>query len=444
MKKRRKLLHRDSSNTEERKEKTHSSMNLDLLFSYVSPSHPKHNKNGKFEINLVGETEKREMYIEEIQQYKRFIFNKISFNTIHSLISNLNYLLQFDGKIRFLKITIQNAVFVDTITAWLFALCIEYFNKKKPFVALKIHVGNQNQIIHVNDTFFKTPINLMNSFHNKNIIKDYYSQLQTTLSNNKFKFFIKIINSEDNLEINTSIIYQDVSTFLTGINVDNQEFIDDISEIVAELVGNALEHSKAPTLLYIHRHDSFYYTNEEDKILYERLKNKELDIYTINLICLSDKKIYDGIMNKFEIDNQIFDGKILKSYENHTKHFDNQYTKEHFFTLTAMQPRITEREDTSSGGIGLPTFIQKISKYTLDSRSYVASGKSVIHFIRDSLGVKFNEDKSIVTEVGLNDSGNYYDPPNFDKLSISPLFINGIIYNIMLVVERKDENNDKQ
>ncbi|WP_187291024.1 hypothetical protein [Clostridium novyi] len=58
--------------------------------------------------------------------------------------------------------------------------------------------------------------------------------------------------------------------------------------------------------------------------------------------------------------DDILYNKIYKAYDNHKKFFDDEYTEDDFFLITAFQNHVTSRSYKSGyGGTGLTTLIEK-------------------------------------------------------------------------------------
>ena len=378
-------------------------LRLDLFFQYVESKPPKSLSNGIFEIKILPEYN------------PNYLCGIHTFSQIKELQEYIKYLTEYSGRLRKIIILLPNVFFVDSATAILFSLCIDYLIEKKPSVDLDIRV-TKSENCPGNSAYFQSFLHLISSFNDKIAISKYKALKNSFDISLEHKYFYKILlPSENKMEL--SILESDLYSFLTSLGSDNS-FYEKIIAIISELVGNAIEHSQQPTLVFLKKLDAA----SESKCL-----------YTINVLCFAEKKIFTELSSNYCTDNQICSGRINDAYNYHKKSFDSQYRENHFFITAALQPGITSRSRANSGGIGLPTFVENISDRVSYNDCYVICENEAIFFHNNLLGIK-KDSQGVVQEIGLNKTNSFLnDIPDKEIIKDSPIFINGVLYNIILV-----------
>lgn len=93
-------------------------LRLDLFFQYVESKPPKSLSNGIFEIKILPEYN------------PNYLCGIHTFSQIKELQEYIKYLTEYSGRLRKIIILLPNVFFVDSATAILFSLCIDYLIEK--------------------------------------------------------------------------------------------------------------------------------------------------------------------------------------------------------------------------------------------------------------------------------------------------------------------------
>lgn len=238
------------------------------------------------------------------------------------------------------------------------------------------------------------------SFINKDIEKNYFSKLMgdiyTFLSNARI-----VLKADD---------YFDREKY--------EEYITDLSEVAIELAENAIEHSESGCLLDINIHSK---------------KNNEIsiDVVILNLstLLLGDK-LKDRLMLRRD---KSINQKILEALENHKVKFNEKYTEDDFFNISAFQHRVSTRETSTDNndGTGLTRLLESlIEKSEKSSNCYVLSGNKIIKFRKEFL--KLDQDKFI----GFNKENDFVNLiPAEDVIQRSIFNLSGTLYNLNFVIK---------
>lgn len=373
-------------------------LNLDILFNHIPPQRIEINKKGKVCITF------RQSYL--------------SFIGLKSFLANIKYLCISPRNDLTLNIDMDIGAFVDGATVFLFSFAFCYLIIKKPNTKIYFRTLNISKNNITTNIIDHSPIGRF--LKNRITTTEFVNQMLSTQANqfiNNTYYLRTIIPDEDSKDLSKAL--QEVKNFLREHSSDNQ-FNNDVKQVISELCGNALEHSNESCFIYI---------TIEDAELTGTL-DKSFDYFNINILCFSEKTMFTDIKNKYyngELESEV----VKQAYQFHKKAFDNHYTANHFFMISAIQPYVTGRNNQSNGGTGLPTFIKKISNKVTADYSYVVSETAALQFRRSLIDIK-NE------QIGLNESSNFISElPSEEAISVSPIQIQGILYNIVLVKEKE-------
>lgn len=230
-----------------------------------------------------------------------------------------------------------------------------------------------------------------------------------------FKKFLKRSELEDG-EI-TSKLGTEIAT-ISRMLIEDEEFIDDLVEILTELICNVKSHTTGECLLHV-----------------DFLKVNSTWAINIGVLNFSNERLFDKIEEGIENHKYIQDDPVYKivyeAYERHKKFFDEYYNREHFFLITAFQNHVTSRNyQSGSGGTGLTTLIKNIIGKADKDYSYVLSGNHILVFEDEFL--KISKDKVL----GFNKENDYLNtPPDYRVLQKSHLYVPGTIYQLLIIKE---------
>lgn len=241
--------------------------------------------------------------------------------------------------------------------------------------------------------------------------------------------FRRVISGEQEKDSNyLGMLYTEVSSFLKIFDI-SEEYRDEVAEVVAELVGNACEHTGSDCLVDID------VTSDHSK----KEDGKEIEgaYYGINIVIINfSEQLIGADLKKKLIDNQILEKRysdVMKAYINHQNKFCKSYEEDDFFNVAVFQDKISGREDKiSSGGTGLTLLIKTLERQSDTSMCYMISGERVVFFHEHLLD--YDEDGWI----GFNKLKSFFDDiPDDDCIGRSPVYFPGTAYNLHFVMKRE-------
>ncbi len=225
-----------------------------------------------------------------------------------------------------------------------------------------------------------------------------------------------------------SVLYSDIVCFLENIYTKESKYIEDLSETIVELVDNASEHGKTSCLLDIDVSSGFTQKGVSEDVLYDGIN--------VVILNLSDNYIWENV--RYKCLNNVFTEserymKVQEAYNTHKYFFGDTYNEEMFFTLAALQDRITGRlEESITGGTGLTKLIQSLQKQSAETLCYLVSGSNIIIFENEYLTQ--NNDNW----VGMNYTCDFiYDIPDRKLFAKSDIYLPGVAYNLTFVVNQE-------
>ncbi len=257
---------------------------------------------------------------------------------------------------------------------------------------------------------------------NKDHIKKFVQKFKYDIFRNHFR---KVIQATDD-EMALSRLMTDIEYFLKIFSVDTL-YIDKISEVIAELVGNANEHTKTDTLLDIDVTKSYIKRPTGD------------NVYGINIVVINfssqlfgaalHEKLCSSNIDKIKQNKRY--NELLTAYNNHKDFFNEDYKKEDFYNIASFQHKISGRENILDyGGTGLTKLIESLEKMSEAHHCYMLTGNRVINFLSEHL--EYNEDKWI----GFNNKKDFINNiPSNEVVDSCPVFFPGTAYNLNFVMK---------
>lgn len=341
----------------------------------------------------------------------------------------INYILNIEKKFRNQKVSIcimlHSDNFKDKLSI-LFLECICYylinFKKYKVKVAFSIRPNIWTEGV------ISSPLMILNTFDKVNAEK-FTGKFFFEIYQNHYRKLVKFDELKQNEEI-LSKVMTDIDNFLKMFSTSN-DFREKIAEVIAELIGNAYEHGGTDCLVDIDVADD--YISAE----------KEGNFYGINVavINFSDKLVGSGISKIFfqETQQKGRYKELEDAYIFHRDYFDERYTQEDFFNISAFQHKISGREDNRvTGGTGLTKLIRALEEMSVTHKCYIVSGDRVIDFKKEYLIYDENN------WIGFNKEGNFKtqlpDPEAIDSFKI---FLPGVAYNLNFALRREEDKNEK-
>lgn len=262
-------------------------------------------------------------------------------------------------------------------------------------------------------------------YHTKQ--KNFNKSFRYSLSTRHFRKVIKAGNSlsSDFLSKKT----EDISFFLQNVGI-NEEYCLSLREVIAELIGNALEHSHSDCLFDIDITDTnFVRDSGED------------GYFGLNLaiVSFSETLFFEPLKERFDRIAKLPDERyvgVAKAREYHTSHFDSDYNVNDFYMISSFQHGISGREDKGeSGGRGLTTLIRSLAEMATDHCCYLLSGQEAMFFLERTLQsnnegwIGFNEKHDYLTSI-----------PDSEILCNTKTFMPGTAYNLNFAIRRRDRD----
>lgn len=385
--------------------------NIKLLYDYNPKySKKKHTnillKNGKLIVKITNE--------------------HLDFDAVKAIISDINYIrFKYPSTKIPIRFAFLNIKLVDKLSFVLlecvFQLLIMEFGHK-----VEVYLEMENIII--TEGINSSPL-LILANANKSLVENNRKFLEK-FNNDHFRYhFRRVLKREDMETDKLSKIYDEIAYFQKSFNI-NYDCIEEVSEVIVELIGNALEHSESDCLV--------------DFDIATDYKNKNGEsVYALNIVILNFSKILLGDKLGNKIVNGNFDEESQNRYklvehalDNHTAFFDSIYDKKDFFNISTFQNKISGRNKiTPTGGTGLTKLIKSIEDKSEAHSCYVITGDRKIYFELDYL--EYKEDW-----IGFNEENDYFNHKPFGGiLERNNFFMPGTAYNLNFIMK---VNNDEQ
>lgn len=239
----------------------------------------------------------------------------------------------------------------------------------------------------------------------------------------------RVISGEQEKNSNyLGMLYTEVSSFLKIFQISD-EFREEVAEVVAELVGNACEHTNADCLVDID------ITSDHSK--QEGGKKVDGSFYGINIVIInfSEQLIGDDLRKKI-IENGVTEERyldVMRAYNTHRTKFGKSYGEGDFFNIAVFQDKISGREDKIySGGTGLTLLIKTLERQSDTSMCYMLSGEKTIFFHEHLLDYDKNG------WIGFNEQNSFMENiPDKECIGRSSVYIPGTAYNLHFVMKRE-------
>lgn len=340
-------------------------------------------------------------------------------NSIHKNYGNQKIPLIFElGKIRV----------ADKLVYVIFE-CICYSLIKDFGHQIEIYCSPQNNIL--TEGIFSSPLKLLNGDKRENNIR----YLQKFKQDIYFKHYRKLISGQEKQNTNyAGIVMQEVDSFLKFFDII-EEYRDQITEVIGELVGNACEHGKSDCLLDIDV-TSDHSKRESGSVLMG-------SYYGINIVILdfSEHLLGDGISQKLKSGNLGSERykRLANALNFHKRYFDDSYKYIDFCNIAALQDKISGREEYNYvGGTGLTKLIQTLQSKSDMDRCYVLSGARCVLFKKEFLEYDQNG------WLGFNDQCDFFShKPNQSNFDDCKIFFPGTAYNLNFIMKRGNVTDEQ-
>lgn len=256
------------------------------------------------------------------------------------------------------------------------------------------------------------------------------SETNITHYKRKFLFDIdknhyrKIVTLSEEKKDNLSVLMTEIYCFLQNNNIE-KEACRELAEVMSELVGNALEHTKADCLIDLDVTNEYLNTKTQNSCF-------GLNACIVNF---SNELFFESLKNKLLSQNELPDRymSLLKARENHSKYFGNDYSENDFFTIASFQHKISGSiKKTYTGGTGLTSLIKSLEEKADGHWCYILTGNRVMFFKPEYM--KYDKDKWI----GFNENQNFMDyAPDFKIFQTISTNLSGTAYNLNFALRRE-------
>lgn len=261
---------------------------------------------------------------------------------------------------------------------------------------------------------------LLLDVRNKQSSEKYLKTFKSEIFGSKYRRVVTV--EENNDPYLLSKIMTDLDSFLKVFSVIKQ-YRDAITEVIVELVGNALEHAQTDCLI--------------DLDVTEEYKKEEADgeYYGINItiVNFSEKVLGYSISEKVRHPDLLNErhSHLNKAYDMHKNFFNEDYTETDFYHIATFQHKISGRMNIeSTGGIGLTSLIKGLEDYSDAYHCYVITDNRALFFLHDYLN--FNEENWI----GFNKENDFLNCiPADDVVRPNGIKMPGTAYNLNFVMK---------
>lgn len=218
-------------------------------------------------------------------------------------------------------------------------------------------------------------------------------------------------------------VYDEIAYFQKNFNI-SYDCYEDISEVIIELIGNAIEHTKSDCLV-----DFDIAPN------YATKQGEPVCGINISVISFSNILLGDGLKDKIiNLPNNLKSNRynhVKNALQNHIGFFDNNYDITDFFNISAFQHKISgSLSKMDSGGVGLTKLIKSIEDKAEEHSCYVLTGDRIIMF--DPLYLEYDKNGWI----GFNENNDYLKAkPSEKTLQKSEFFMPGTAYNLNFIMK---------
>ena len=262
---------------------------------------------------------------------------------------------------------------------------------------------------------------LLFRYNNKKIVIEEYNEAYNKNINIEGNYFRKVCKNIDENRIGDFIskTMDEIDIFLKCFEFDD-EYRNELAEVIVEIVDNALKHSNGDCILNLNVLKSDYF----------RYKYVDVSVVVIDDIFIG-KEILEYIKKEDKSEYSKKNKVVLRAYENHKKFFGEKYNINAFAMISAFQKYVTTRKMTNNtGGTGLTTLINALIEKSTDNFCYAISGNTNLIFKKEFL--MLNSDGLI----GFNEKNDYIGMiPNEEVVSVNKYDMNVNIYNLQFVLK---------
>lgn len=362
------------------------------------------------------------------KKYKIKLFDKKYIYTIYDTTLDFKEILRFINFTKSLTINLpiiielRNVDIADKLCYILLECICQYLIKERNMkISISLNVKKNIFIAGI----AASPLNILASQNQPTKHEHYIKKFFHDVYRGHYRKLIRLEENSDGSS--ASKVSSEIEIFLKTFQIE-QEYINDVTEVIGELIDNGLEHSDADCLIDVDITPDYTKNGDPDGIY-----------YGVNIAILSFSETLIGDKIK-QIYNQKMDESYKKlriAYNNHNHFFSDEYTEDDFFAMSAFQNKISGRSlESNTGGTGLTHLISTLESKSDAYNCYIVSGNRILNFHRDVL----KQDSS--GWVGFNSEHNFIEHlPRNDVFVKSHIFLPGVAYNLNFVL-KKEKNNE--
>lgn len=265
-----------------------------------------------------------------------------------------------------------------------------------------------------------SPLLLLNKETTENMYR-FLEKFDDDIFKNHYRKVLKKKNDAGEL----SRKMDEIAYFLKYTGVKD-ESIDQMSEVIVELIGNAWEHASDECLVDVDVTNSYFKLNGIQPYV-------GINLAVINM---SNCLLGDGVRSKILNNKHYLYQRYLhveKALEIHKRFFDDEYKEMDFFNIASFQHKVSgSGNKIYTGGTGLTKLISSLEEKSDVHKCYVITGERALWFYHDFL--KYDKDGWI----GFNAENDFFNKrPSLNSVTPNTIYMPGTAYNLNFIMERR-------
>lgn len=253
---------------------------------------------------------------------------------------------------------------------------------------------------------------------------EYIRQFCDSLYKNHYR---KVVPAETNGPM-LSYEMTNIESFLKYGGV-GRKYAKELAKVIAELIGNANEHTCGDCLVDIDIANNYYNKSSHKKAI-------GVNVAVINY---SPIKLGYYVRKRLFEDSNLPDPyfKVRDAYNFHKAFFDEKYTEEDFFNVASFQHRVSgDMKKFCTGGTGLTQLLHSLENYAEAHKCYFISGQRGLWFFQDEITTKGNRG------VGFNKENDFFcHKPSENTIANCIINVPGTAYNLTFIFPESMEES---
>ena len=346
--------------------------------------------------------------------------------TVAKVFSGCSKYLERYGSSYPLLISIKNPAIIDKLAyTVLECICFSLYTE----YSVDVHLQWDTKKSITTAGYRYSPLRFIN--HDR---KEFLSKFKRDMQRNHFRELVVYKGNKDQENRLSTNAYAFVSNALVAHGYSEDEhtaFVDQITEAIVELAGNALEHGESDCLIDIDIAPNYI------------KKSDPAGAYTgvnVSILSFSDKLFGDDISTRLQDVIPLTERfeRLNKAEAFHRMHFDKNYTESQFALLAAFQHKISGRAGApqGDGGTGLTELLKSLQEMSDGDNCYMLTGSDLVYLEKEKIGHDSDN------WVGFNRASDFFFQLPDDKVLMKcPFHFPGTAYNLTFVL-RKEKSDD--